>query len=109
MRSRDQAGRVLALPNQQPGLIQRYGLTREAVDREAWTIDPSGRKYAGAASINRVLEELGNGWRWLAALYRVPPVRWLEDLGYRWFAAHRSWFAWWGVTPECDEPGVECE
>jgi predicted DCC family thiol-disulfide oxidoreductase YuxK len=65
------AGRVSALPNQAPGLIERHGLTREDVDRYVWAIEPSGRRYGGAAAIGRVLRELGGGWRvlgWAAAL-----------------------------------------
>jgi predicted DCC family thiol-disulfide oxidoreductase YuxK len=65
------AGRVSALPNQAPGLIERYGLTREDVDRYVWAIERSGRRYRGAAAIGRVLRELGDGWRvlgWAAAL-----------------------------------------
>jgi predicted DCC family thiol-disulfide oxidoreductase YuxK len=65
------AGRVSALPNQAPGLIERYELTREDVDRYVWAIEQSGRRYRGAAAIGRVLRELGDGWRvlgWAAAL-----------------------------------------
>ncbi|MCX6022997.1 MAG: DCC1-like thiol-disulfide oxidoreductase family protein [Chloroflexi bacterium] len=109
MRKRDTAGRVLAQPNQLPGILERYGLTREQADREAWTIEPSGRRYAGAASINRVVQELGGPWACAAWLYRAPPLRRLENVGYRWFAAHRGQFARWGVAPECDQPDVHCE
>lgn len=106
---RDTAERVLVLPNQRPGLIEQFGLTREEVDRSAWTIEPSGRQFEGAASINRVLDEFEGGWQMLAMLYWLAgPVRRVEDLGYRWIADHRSWLAPWGVTPECERPGVEC-
>ncbi|TMC05288.1 MAG: DUF393 domain-containing protein [Chloroflexi bacterium] len=60
-----------ALPNQQPGLIERVGLSREDVDRAAWAIEPSGRRFQGAAAIGRVLRELGGTWRvlgWAATL-----------------------------------------
>jgi predicted DCC family thiol-disulfide oxidoreductase YuxK len=103
------AGRVLALPNQLPGVTERYGLTRADVDREAWTIDAAGRKYAGAASINRLLEEFSDFWPVVGKVYWVPPLRWIEDIGYRWIARNRSKFARWGVVPECDEPGIKCE
>jgi predicted DCC family thiol-disulfide oxidoreductase YuxK len=108
VRARDRAGRVLAIPNQQPGVESNYGLSRADLDHEAWTIEPNGRKHGGAAAINRVLDVLGRPWRIVAALYRVPVVKQLEDIGYRWFATHRSWFARWGVRPECDEPGANC-
>jgi predicted DCC family thiol-disulfide oxidoreductase YuxK len=62
---------VSALPNQRPGLIDRYGLTREDVDRFVWAIEPSGRRFRGAAAVGRVLRELSGAWRvvgWAAAL-----------------------------------------
>ncbi len=107
MRRRDPAGRVLALPNQSPGLLARTRLSREEVDREAWAIDRAGRRYAGAAAINRTLAELGP-WRALARLYAVPGVRQAEDVVYRWFAANRARFARWGAVPACARPGADC-
>ena len=107
MRRRDPAGRVLALPNQSPGLLVRTRLSREDVDREAWAIDGAGRRYAGAAAINRTLAELGR-WRLAARLYALPGLRQAEDLVYRWFAANRRRFARWGTVPACARPGVDC-
>jgi predicted DCC family thiol-disulfide oxidoreductase YuxK len=109
VRAHDAAGRVLARPSQTPGLIQRHGLTRAAVERDAWAVDAGGRTFSGAAAINRVLEELGGPWACLAAVYRLPLPGWVEDRAYRWIADHRHLFRRWGVTPECEQPGVECE
>ena len=104
MRARDKAGRVLALPNQVPDLIEQYGLTRAEVDRDAWAIDLAGRKWAGAAAVNRTLEELGGAWKRLALSYRFAPMRWIEDRLYRWVADHRSMLSrWWGTEPEWKE------
>lgn len=109
VRAHDLAGRVLALPSQTPGLRQRYGLSREELEREAWAIEPSGRRYAGAAAMNRVLSDLRGPWPPVAALYRLPLIGWLEDWAYRWVADHRSWLSrLWGTTPECERPEVEC-
>jgi predicted DCC family thiol-disulfide oxidoreductase YuxK len=107
VRRYDPAGRVAALPNQTPGLKERAGLTRTEVDRAAWVIDRAGRRLAGAAAINRTLEELG-AWRLLARLYRLPGIRQLEDLAYALFAAHRGRFARWGSVPACERPGADC-
>lgn len=107
VRRRDPAGRVWTLPNQVPGLKERVGLTRAQVDRAAWAIDRAGRRFAGAAAINRTLEELG-GWRFVARLYRLPGIRQIEDLAYAVFAANRGRFARWGVVPACERPGAEC-
>ena len=96
-----------ALPSQTRGLIEKAGLTRAEVDRAAWAIDRAGRRYTGAAAVNRTLAELG-GWRHLARLYRLPVIRQLEDLGYRVFAANRGRFARWGAVPGCQRSGADC-
>lgn len=110
IQARDAAGRVLALPNQKPGLLERYGLAQAEADREAWTIDLAGEKLAGAAAINRCLQELPQPWPWVAGWYRLPLLRWVEDRGYRWVAEHRHWLArWYSTVPECDRPDSECK
>lgn len=108
VRRRDRAGRVLAVPSQQPGALERYGVSRHEAERAAWTVEPGGRRLDGAAAMNRVLREIGGPWRAAAALYRVRPVAALEEMLYRWFAARRSSFERLGVTPECEEPGARC-
>ena|SRR6266480_5319607 len=108
VRRRDRAGRVLAVANQAPGALERYEVTRQEADRAAWTVEPAGRRLEGAAAVNRVLAELGGGWGAMAALYRARPVAVAEEAFYRWFAARRSRFHRFGVTPECDEPDARC-
>jgi len=108
VRRRAPAGRVLALPNQSPGALERYGLTRPEADRAAWTVAPDGTRLEGAAALNAVLREIGGGWNMLAALYRLGPVGAAEEALYRWFAPRRFRFARFGVRPECDEPGAGC-
>jgi predicted DCC family thiol-disulfide oxidoreductase YuxK len=100
---------VLAVPNQRRGVAATYGLTRAELDRQAWAVEPSGRTYGGAAAINRVLAELDGPWHALSRVYGLPVVTPLEDLVYRWVAAHRQWFARWGARPECGEPTSDCE
>jgi len=108
VRARDADYRVTAVPSQQPGLLERTGLTRAQVGASAWAIDRGGRRYEGAAALNRALVELGGGWRRLAQLYRLSLVRRAEDAVYHWFAANRGRFARWGATPGCERPGVDC-
>ena len=108
VRARDSRGRVAVVPSQEPGLLERTGLTRAQVDASAWAIDRAGRRYEGAAAINRTLAELGGGWRWLARLYRLPAVRRIQDAGYHWFAANRGRFGRWGSTLGCERPGADC-
>ena len=108
VRRRAHAGRVLVIANQKPGVRDRYGLSRAEVDRAAWTIDPAGR-FEGAAAINRVFQEMGGPWPAVASLHRLKPLASLEEMAYRWFARNRSRFSRFGVRPECDEPGSNCE
>ncbi|TMC80412.1 MAG: DUF393 domain-containing protein [Chloroflexi bacterium] len=107
VRRRDLAGRVLVVANQKPGVLERYGVTRDEADRAAWTVEPDGRRLEGAAAINRVLAEL-RGWAALAVPFRLRPVAALEERLYRWFVPRRSSFHRLGVRPECDEPGSGC-
>jgi len=100
---------VLALPSQAPGLVAHYGVTRAQTDSELWAVDPSGASFSAAAAVNRVLTELGGWWFWIAQMYRLTPIRWLEDRSYRWVADHRSDLRFWSTTPECDQPRVRCE
>jgi predicted DCC family thiol-disulfide oxidoreductase YuxK len=109
VRARDRAGRILVLPNQTPGILARYGLSRAAADRDAWAFDAAGRAFAGADAINRVLRSLGGGWALLAGLVALPGLHRFERYAYRWIADHRRYLARLGVTPECARPGAACE
>ena len=88
----DRRGRVSVRANQEAGLIESLGLTREEVGRAAWAVERGGRKFEGAAAINRVLRELGGGWSVLGSLYGVPPLRWVEDRYYSRVARRRTWW-----------------
>ncbi|HAC45172.1 MAG TPA: hypothetical protein DCF65_03795 [Chloroflexi bacterium] len=88
----DRAGRIDPRPNQEPGLIEHLGLTPDDVARAAWAVEPDGKKFEGAAGINRVLKELGRGWALLAVAYSVPQIRWIENAYYRRVARRRAWW-----------------
>jgi predicted DCC family thiol-disulfide oxidoreductase YuxK len=106
---RERSGRLLVVANQETGVLARFGVSREEAARAAWAIDSKGRRFEGAAALNRVLTELGGGWLMLAALYGVPPLGAAENALYRWFARRRGRFGRFGVTPECDRPGSDCD
>ncbi len=106
---RDPAGRVLALPNQTPGLTERLGLSRVQVDRAVWVITRDGRRYAAAEATNVILAELGGVWRLLSLLYALPLVGGFEEWFYEWFARNRGRFARWGVPPARERPRVPCD
>jgi predicted DCC family thiol-disulfide oxidoreductase YuxK len=86
----DRRGRVSVRASQEAGFIESVGLTREEVARAAWAVEPGGRKFEGAAAINRVLAELGGAWSVVELLYRVPPLRWVEDRYYARVARRRA-------------------
>ena len=110
MRARDHAGRVLALPNQAPGVLAQYGLTRAAVDREAWAITADGQRFAGTAAVRAVFAALGGPWAVLAWVMGLTPIVWIGARVYRWIAINRrSLSRFWGAVPECARPGVTCE
>ena len=109
IRRRDRAGRVLAIANQKTGVLARYGLTREEADRAVWAIERDGKRSQGAAAMNRVLRQMGGGWSTVARAYRLRPVAAVEEAAYRWFAANRSRFHRFGVSPECDDEGSDRE
>jgi predicted DCC family thiol-disulfide oxidoreductase YuxK len=92
VQKKDARGRVDVRPNQEEGLVERVGLSREEVDRASWVVEDGRAKFEGAAGINRVWRELGGLWAVVGALYLVPPVRWVEDRYYARVARKRAWW-----------------
>jgi predicted DCC family thiol-disulfide oxidoreductase YuxK len=62
------------------------------MDLAAWAVEPGGRRFEGAAAINRVLRELGGAWPALSSVYSIPPIRWMEDRYYARVARRRAWW-----------------
>ncbi len=109
LRARDRHGRLRLIPNQRPGIAQRFGLSREQVDREVWLIElGSGRKLHAGAAFNRALLELGGVWPWIGRALNLAPLSWAEEAAYRWVAAHRARLARWGILPACGHPLEDC-
>ena len=108
IRARDPAGRVLALPNQTPGIRERFGLSKAQVDREIYAIARSHRVYHGADAVARIFRELRGPWPAAGRVMALPGVRPLMQWGYRWVAEHRGRFARLGSTPACARPGASC-
>jgi predicted DCC family thiol-disulfide oxidoreductase YuxK len=87
---------VSALPNQDPGVVQRHGLSRADVDRWVWAIELGGRRWHGAGAVARTLGEMGGGWRLLGMAFRLPGA----GLAYSLVARNRSRLsALWGDPP----------
>jgi predicted DCC family thiol-disulfide oxidoreductase YuxK len=98
------------MPNQTPGILAQYGLTRAAADRDALAITAGGERLAGGAAVRQVFAALGGPWAVLAWVVSLAPVAWVADRVYRRIATNRrSLSRFWGTVPECARPGVRCE
>jgi len=63
------------------------------MDAPALRAEQAGHEaLIAAAAVNRVLRELGGGWRILGALYLVRPIGWIEDRYYARVARRRAWW-----------------
>jgi predicted DCC family thiol-disulfide oxidoreductase YuxK len=67
-------------------------MSREEIGRAAWAVEPGGRRFEGAAAINRTLRELGGGWSVLSFFYEVSPIGWLQDRYYARVSRRRAWW-----------------
>jgi predicted DCC family thiol-disulfide oxidoreductase YuxK len=101
----DRTGKLRIEPFQTPEIAE---LLRGADDRfseSAWWLDSSGEIYAGALAMNAALSA-ALGTRLPLRIYRLPGVGWLQNVVYRWVAAHRYRFR--GVTPLCEAQPERC-
>ena len=106
----DHRGRLRLIPSQRPGILARFGLTQEQVDRSVWLIDLAGEQSLEAgAAVNRALLELGGIWPWVGRALALPPLNRAEEAVYRWIAAHRGRLGRWGIAPACDHPDEPCD
>jgi predicted DCC family thiol-disulfide oxidoreductase YuxK len=69
VRRQDRRGRIAVRANQEAGLVEALGLSREEVGRAAWAVEAGGRKFEGAAAIG-----------------------WVEDRYYARVARRRAWW-----------------
>lgn len=77
------------LPCQAAERRVRYPAIAEATCLEAiQLVLPDGRVLGGAAALPEILRRL-RGWRWVAALFRLPGAGLLAPVVYRWVARNR--------------------
>jgi len=108
VRERDTHGTILVIPNQSPEWRARFSIKPEDAERRVYAIDAGGRVFAGAAAVNRVLEELGGRRAVVGRLYRFPPIALIENAIYPVIARYRGLLSRWGDRPACDEPDAGC-
>ena len=101
----DRNRRVTAIPSQKPGVCASAGLTINQCEASAWAVAPDGRRFRGAEAINVVLA-VALGTRFPHGLYKLPLVKWLQDLTYEWVAANRGKLP--GDVPYCSQHPHQC-
>jgi predicted DCC family thiol-disulfide oxidoreductase YuxK len=85
---------VLAVPSQEPGALERYGVTAAEADASVVVIDHQGRRTYGARAVATILDAIG--LRKSAALLRLPGA----ETGYRLVARNRGRLSRvWGDRP----------
>ena len=94
--------RIVILPWQTPGLLQRAGLTEQQVLENAWFLGADGQLYRGAHAISEALAVMQPVLRLARWLYAIPCLRRFADWAYRWVADNRYRLP--GSTAACAVP-----
>jgi predicted DCC family thiol-disulfide oxidoreductase YuxK len=101
----DRTGNVRTEPLQGAGVAERLGIApSQLLDSVRW-LDSSGAVYSGAEAVNAALSA-ALGTRLPLLIYRIPGVRQVQEVVYRWIANHRYRFP--GTTPYCESHPVAC-
>ncbi len=87
--------RIAPLHSELGEQLRRVHPAFTARDSAVW-VPVAGTAVGHSDAILAALAHVGGGWGLLAAGGRVVPRR-LRDQAYRFFAGHRSWFAWLGL------------
>jgi predicted DCC family thiol-disulfide oxidoreductase YuxK len=101
----NRTGRLRTEPMQKPGTSERVGVPRERLLESVWWLDSSGAVFAGAKAVNAAVST-ALGTRLPLQIYRLPGVGPVQEMVYRWVAAHRYRFR--GVTPLCESEPEQC-
>jgi predicted DCC family thiol-disulfide oxidoreductase YuxK len=101
----DRNRRVTAVPFQKPGICEAAGLTIKQCEASVWAIAHDGRRFRAAEAIN-VIVAVALGTRFPHSLYRLPLVRWVQDLTYDWVATNRGKLP--GDKPYCSQHPYQC-
>lgn len=100
----DKHDRVRLHPFQRAGVLEQFDLRAGQVDSAAWAFDGK-RRASGAAAINLAID-VALGTRVFFGVYRLPGIRWLQNLAYRRIAARRRLLR--GVEPWCSLHPEDC-
>jgi predicted DCC family thiol-disulfide oxidoreductase YuxK len=101
----DRTGNLETEPLQGAGVAERLGVPEShLLDMVRW-LDESGAVYGGAEAANAALS-VCLGTRLPLLFYRIPGIRFVQNVVYRWVADHRYRFP--GTTPYCESHPVAC-
>jgi predicted DCC family thiol-disulfide oxidoreductase YuxK len=101
----DRTGKLRTETLQSPGAAQRLGIAPTSLLESVRWLDSSGTVYSGAEAANAALSA-AIGTRIPLVIYRIPGIRFIEDVVYRWVVAHRYRFP--GTTPYCESHPSAC-
>jgi predicted DCC family thiol-disulfide oxidoreductase YuxK len=101
----DKTGDLATEPLQGPGVAERLGIPQDQVLEAMRWLDSSGAVYTGAQAWAAAWS-VALGTRVPMLIYRLPGIRFAQDVVYRWIANHRYRFA--GTTPYCESHPVAC-
>ena len=101
----DRTGKLRTEALQSPGAAQRLSIAPTSLLESVRWLDSSGTVYSGAEAANAALSA-AIGTRIPLVIYRIPGIRFIEDVVYRWVVAHRYRFP--GTTPYCESHPSAC-
>jgi predicted DCC family thiol-disulfide oxidoreductase YuxK len=101
----DRTGKLRTATLQSPGAAQRLAIAPTSLLESVRWLDSSGTVYSGAEAANAALSA-AIGTRIPLVIYRIPGIRFIEDVVYRWVVAHRYRFP--GTTPYCESHPSAC-
>ena len=101
----NRTGGMRTEPLQGEGVAELLGIPASSLMESVRWLDSSGAVYAGAEAANTAVSA-ALGTRLPLVIYRIPGIRSLEEVVYRWIADHRYRFP--GTTPYCESHPVAC-
>ena len=101
----DRTGNLETEPLQGVGVAERLGLPHDQLLAALRWLDSSGDVYSGAEAWAAAWS-VALGTRLPLLIYRIPGIRFVQNVLYRWVAEHRYRFP--GKTPYCESHPIAC-
>lgn len=101
----DRTGNLETEPLQGAGVAERLGIRDDQLLEAMRWLDASGAAYTGAEAWAAAWS-VALGTRLPLLIYRIPGIRFVQNVVYRWVADHRYRFP--GTSPYCESHPVAC-